>query len=233
MRALALILFFATLGPAADNTLTPAERRDGWKLLFDGHSLEGWMWSMDAKPPAPCWKAENGTLRTTPGEGVPVYLLTRETFTDFELTFEWKVEEKGNSGIKYRVQAYGRGNRLEPTGLEYQMIDDERNPDALSTPKHTTGAVYDYVAPVKTGPALANAWHTSRILARGLHLEHWLDGTRVVNIELDSEDARAQFATSKRGSAQMLLKQERRDSPIALQMHDGAVWFRNLKIRRL
>src|SRR5678809_302337 len=94
-------------------------RGEDWKVLFDGKTLNGWMWSLEAQPPMPSWKVEDGTLRTTPGKGKEVYLLTRDSFGDFELEFEWRAERKANSGIKYRFQGYGAGDgRLSPTPVE-------------------------------------------------------------------------------------------------------------------
>jgi hypothetical protein len=222
----------------------PAFADSGWISLFDGRSLAGWMWSTEANPPAPAWKAENGMLRTTPGEGKPVYLLTRDSFTDFEMEFEWKMEAGGNSGVKYRFQGYwvkGESKpepqgpeRIEPIALEYQIIDDARHPDALSDAKHATGAIYEYWAAEKKEAVRPDVWHTSRIVARGLHIEHWLDGKKVLDVDLDAPNVQQAFAASRRrGSSPLLAKHERRTSPIALQFHDGIVWFRNLKIRRL
>jgi hypothetical protein len=212
--------------------------------LFDGHSLAGWMWSTDPNPPAPCWAVEKGILRTTPGHGAEVYLLTRESFKDFDLSFEWNAEPGANTGVKYRIQGYwvdkqlraepSGPDRIEPVALEYQIIDDQRHPDALTGPTHSTAAVYEYWPAKKDGPAQPNLWHTSRIVARGQHIEHWLDGKKVVEVELDSPEVQAAFAHSRRrGSSPVLAKHERRESPIALQFHDGVVMFRNLKIRRL
>jgi hypothetical protein len=214
------------------------------KPLFDGHSLAGWMWSTDKNPPTPCWSAGDGILRTTPGHGTPVYLLTRDTFKDFDLTFDWNAEPGANSGVKYRFQGYWVGkelraepagpDRIEPVALEYQIIDDQKHPDALTGPTHATAAVYEYWPAKKDGPAQPNVWHTSRIVARGLHIEHWLDGKKVVEIELNSPDVQAAFANSRRkGSSPVLAKHERRESPIALQFHDGVVLFRNINIRRI
>src|SRR5436309_3102039 len=101
------------------------------KALYNGRDLTGWMWSLDPHPPAPSWSVERGLLCTTPETGTPLYLLTRESFTDFDLTFEWKAEAGANSGIKYRFQGYwvdgkmqrepaGAG-RIEPIALEYQI----------------------------------------------------------------------------------------------------------------
>lgn len=215
-----------------------------WKPLFDGKSLDGWMWSTEANPPEPSWTAEHGMLRTTPGHGKRVYLLTRDSFRDFEFEFEWKSDAGGNSGVKYRFQGYWvKGqlrpapegpDRIEPVALEYQISDDEKHPDALGEDSHSTAAIYEYVAAKKDGPAKAGVWHRSRIVARGLHIEHWLDGKKVVNADLDSPSVQDAFAKSRRrGSSPVLAKHERRESPIALQFHDETVWFRNLRIRTL
>ncbi|MFO0339999.1 MAG: DUF1080 domain-containing protein, partial [Acidobacteriota bacterium] len=167
--------------------------------LFDGKSLKGWYWTRGGAAPAPSWEARGGVLRTTPGVGKEVYLLSEAEFEDFDFSFEWRAEAGANSGIKYRIQMYGEsGQRLEPVGLEYQITDDERNADALSTPRHAAGAIYDYVAPRKGRLAAAEVWHRGRIVVRGLHVEHWLDGERVVNVDLDSAEAEASFQQSKR-----------------------------------
>ena len=216
----------------------------GETSLFNGRDLEGWMWSSAANPPMPSWAALDGMLRTTPNKGAQVYLLTKESFSDFDFSFEWNGEAGCNSGVKYRFQGYwvnsklvqtpqGPG-RIEPVALEYQIADDEGHADALSDLKHSTAAVYEYWAAAKSGPVKANVWHQGRIVARGLHIEHWLDGKKVVDIELDSAAVQEAFAkSSRKGSSPLLARHERRNSPIALQFHDGNVMFRNLKIRRL
>ncbi len=203
--------------------------------IFDGSTLNGWRWTDDSsRTILPSWEASNGILRTSK-KGVEVYLLTRESFKDFQFDFEWNAEKGANSGIKYRMQSFGKSKsgRIEPTGLEYQITDDLSNPDALSTPRHSAGAIYDYVAPNKSKPATPDVWHKGRIVARGLHIEHWVDGKRVVNVDLDSTFAATEFAKSPRKSATMLRTQEKRESPVALQYHDGEVQFRNLRVRRL
>jgi hypothetical protein len=191
--------------------------------LFAGSSLAGWWWSLEPNPPSPSWVAESGVLRTAPGQGTPGYLLTRETFSDFDLTFEWNSEAGGNSGIKYRFQGYWVDGKLvaEPEG-------------AFSDAKHSTAAVYEYWPASKAGPAKANVWHSGRIVVKGLHVRHWLNGRKVVDIRLDAPEVQQSFAASPRkGSSPVLARHERRSSPIALQFHDGIVKFRNLKIRRL
>lgn len=212
--------------------------------LFNGANLDGWMWSTETRPPAPSWTVEKGLLRTAPEQGKHTYLLTRESFGDFDFSFEWKAERGANSGVKYRFQGYwvdkelrptpAASERIEPVALEYQIIDDEKHPDALTGPTHATAAVYEYWPAKKSGPVKAEVWHKGRIVARGLRIEHWLDGRKVVDIDLGSPEAQAAFAKSRRrGSSPVLAKHERRNSPIALQYHDGRVWFRNLKIKPL
>jgi hypothetical protein len=235
MSRLFTLLLVAGLGLSAE---------EGWVSLFDGKTLNGWIWTYDKEPSDPSWIVEDGMLRTAPGHGDEVYLLTRDSFRDFEFSFEWKTEPGGNSGVKYRFQGYwankelhedpeGSG-RIEPVALEYQITDDEKHPDALSGASHSTAALYEYWAPKKDGPAKANVWHTGRIVANGLHIEHWLDGKKVVAISLDDPKVQEAFSKSARkGSSPVLAKHERHTSPIALQFHDGAVWFRNLKIRKL
>jgi hypothetical protein len=202
------------------------------------------MWSVDASPPVPSWTVEDGMLRTTPEKGTQVYLLTRDSFSDFELTLEWKAEAGANSGIKYRFQGYwvdrqaadqpsGPG-RIEPIALEYQIADDERHPDALRDDKHSTAALYEYWTASKPERARDGVWHQARIVARGKHIEHWLDGRLAVNIDLDSPQVQEAFTKSERKrSSPLLAKHDRRSSPIALQFHDGVVWFRNIRIREL
>lgn len=203
-------------------------------VLFDGRTLNGWYWEKGAAVSVPSWEARHGLLVTTPGHGKEVYLLTREEFEDFDFQFEWRAEAAANSGVKYRIQMFGDSKRrLEPVGLEYQITDDLANPDALSTPRHAAGALYDYVAPVKTKPAGPGVWHQGRIVVRGRQVEHWLDGERVVNVDLDSPEAEASFELSPRQSRHMLRRQEKRRSALALQIHDGVVEFRNLRVQRL
>ncbi|MCA2966886.1 MAG: DUF1080 domain-containing protein [Acidobacteriaceae bacterium] len=234
MRPVLLLVALSALLLAQPNTLTPAEIQAGWQLLFNGHSLAGWRWSSQSPAPTPSWEVADGALVTTPGRGKPVYLLTEASFTDFELTFSWHAAPGANSGIKYRIQSLTEKDRLEPTGLEYQITDDLANPDALSTPRHSSGALYDYIAPHRAAPAAPNVWHHARILVHGLHVEHWLDGEKLIDVDLDSPAAAASFAQSKRTESKVTLRrQARRDSPLALQIHDGVVAFRDLKIRPL
>ena len=144
-----------------------------WKTLFDGKTLNGWMWSTAPNPPEPSWAVRDGALVTTPGHGKEVYLLTKDSFSDFELEFEWKGEAGVNSGIKYRFQGFWSGEppngrvsqqpdegagRIEPIALEYQIADDTANKDALSDAKHACASLYEYWPATKDGPARPGVW---------------------------------------------------------------------------
>jgi VWFA-related protein len=220
----------------------------GVKTVFDGRSLDGWLTSPLPVAPEPGWSVEGGTLRTTPGKGLQDYLVSVGRYRDFDLQFEWKVEPGANSGIKYRVQGwvhpetpqhdvrpfYEGASKFEPIAAEYQIADDEKNPDALSDVKHSAGALYEFAAPRKSRPAGANVWHTGRIVVKGLHFEHWLDGEKVVEGDFQSDEMRASYGISKRrGTAGMLSAHTELESPIILQFHNGVVWFRNIRIRPL
>src|SRR4029434_3037581 len=107
---------------------------------------------------------------------------------------------------------------IEPVALENQISDDQSHPDAVGDAKHSTASVYEYWPARKTGPAKASVWHSGRIVVRGLHIEHWLDSSTVVDISLDSLEVQEAFRqSSRRGSSPVLARHERRDSPLALQ----------------
>lgn len=168
------------------------------------------------------WTVRNGVLER--GSKKAGNLLTRHSFRDFELRFEWKIASGGNSGIIYRSQK-GRG-------LEYQILDDlgrKRKPDSL----HCASALYDLV-PAQAGRKTRNAgeWNSGRIIAQGNHIEHWLNGQMVLSVEQNTEDWKQRYQKSK------YTKYGFKDfgqvaSPILIQDHGSQVWYRKLRIRRL
>ena len=212
VAALALALVLAGAAQASD-----------WKPLFDGKSLKGWTMANGA-PPAAGWRVEQGALTV---EGRPGDLFTVTTYRDFELEFEWKVEAKTNSGVKYRLHRVPDGAWLGP---EYQIWDE----GAVGRPHlGATASLYNMIAPAaEARSAKAGKWNRSRIVARGNHLEHWLNGVKSIEVEIGSDDwsqrlARSKFAQEE-GSADWFA---RRPGPIMLQNHGGRVWYRKLRIR--
>jgi len=225
----ALALSFASAVLAQDaappvNTLTAAERSAGWKLLFDGQTTKGWRGYQKKAAPSG-WVVEDGTLARVAATGD---LITQKQFQDFELTLEWKISEGGNSGIMYRVTEGGEATY--ESGPEMQVLDDARHPDGRSR-LTSAGAAYGlYPAPAGI-VRVAGEWNAVRIVVKGRHVEHWLNGQKVVEYELESPDWEAKVAASK-------FKQwpgygRAPKGHIALQDHGDRVWYRNIKIREM
>ncbi len=230
---------------AAPNKLTAAEQADGWRLLFDGETFAGWRGlGRDSIPPGH-WTIEDGTLRKVASGAVPTApdgqpleggdIMTVDTFGDFELVLEWKVAPGANSGIKYNVSEAMSTEHAPATaalGFEYQILDDDRHPDAQNGPNRTAGALYDLIPP---GPAKqlkpVGEYNEARILFRGAHGEHWLNGAQVVAYDLGSPRFDSLLAASKYAPVEGFA--ERRRGHLVLQDHGDDVWFRNIKIRAL
>jgi hypothetical protein len=213
-----------TAGAADMNTLTDAERAQGWRLLFDGKSLAGWR-SMKGPEPGSGWAVIDGCIVRTAKSGD---ILTTDEFGDFELAIDWKVEDATNSGILYRV-AIGAPQTYH-TGPEYQILDNVKGGDRFD-PKHLAGALYDLVAPPKDFTRPVGTWNETRIVVRGWHIEHWLNGQKIVDTDLSTPAGRALIAGSKFKAWPLFATFSR--GHIALQDHDNAVSFRNIKIRDL
>lgn len=237
-------------GPALDagavgaNTqLTSSERAAGWRLLFDGQSLSGWRGLGHPGVPTGHWTVENGAIKKIASGKVPLKpdgqpvnggdLMTEATFGDFELSWEWKMTLGGNSGLKYNVseQLSMTMSKHAALGFEYQMIDDDRHPDG-KLPTHRSSALYDLITPSE-GKRLnpAGEWNRSGVIFRGSHGEHWLNGVKVVEYDLESSSFKAALAASKYKSIPWFAA--RRTGHIILQDHTDEVYFRNLKIREL
>jgi hypothetical protein len=192
--------------------------------LFDGKTLEGWRgFKMDGVPSA--WKVVDGAIAFSP-EGERGDLVTVEEFDDFEFSFEWKISKEGNSGVMFRVSE--DRETTYATGPEYQVLDDavlgERG-----DPRTSAGANYALHAPSRDATKPPGSWNEARIAARGGHVEHWLNGEKIVEYELWTEEWKALVAASKFSS--MPGYGLNRKGRIALQDHGDPVWYRNLKIR--
>lgn len=211
---------------AESNMLSAAEKAAGWKLLFDGKTLDGWR-GYKTEQIGAGWKAQDGTLAmTVPKSGD---LLTKEEFGDFEFSFEWKIVEAGNSGVIYRS---GLGESASyRTGPEYQVLDNEKAADNKLA-NHLAGSLYDIgEAPPKDVTKPVGEWNVGKIVVRGWHVEHWLNGQKVVDVDLASPAGKAAVAKSKFKDWPKFVSLAR--GHIALQEHGNAVYFRSLKIREL
>jgi hypothetical protein len=265
----ALLLASTAIAQPA-NTLSRAEKKAGWILLFDGKTFHGWVDPNLKSPPAHSWTIVDGCIKTVPHAKMREDLMSVEKFRNFEMSFDWKVAPGANSGVKYRIQdvvlmdhdkmkkgvpfeqavefeyrnhpskreAIAPGGSYEeyPVAFEYQVIDSVHHPDALRGPKYRAAALYGMSAPTQTADHPVGEWNSSRLVVRGKHVEHWLNGVKVVDTNLDAPEVRESIEKRWKdapGIRALLLDQPVAESSVALQHHVDEAWFRNIKIRRL
>lgn len=228
----------------APNTITQAEKADGWTLLFDGETFEHWTGLGRDTIPEGHWTIEDGTIRKIETGEVPRApdgqpleggdIMTKETYRNFELKLEWKASEGGNSGIKYNVSeslSTAQGPQHAALGFEYQLLDDDRHPDS-EEPSHRAGALYDLLpANEKKSLEPVGEWNEARVILRGNHGEHWLNGEKVAEYNLDTPKFDSLFAASKYSDIEGF--RTRRAGHVVLQDHSDDFWFRSVKIREL
>lgn len=209
---------------AARDLLTETERAEGWRMLFDGRTTDGWRGYKQQSAPAG-WQAVDAALTRVGGGGD---IITSEQFGDFELALEWKVGPAGNSGVFYRVTE--SAEESYHTGIEMQVLDDAGHADGQSR-LTSAGSLYGlYPAPAGVVKP-AGQWNSARILVRGNHVEHWLNGQQVVEAELWSPDWNTRLAASKFTEWPGYARATR--GHIGLQDHGDRVAYRNIKIREL
>ncbi|HSU52402.1 MAG TPA: DUF1080 domain-containing protein [Segetibacter sp.] len=201
---------------------------DGYLSLFDGKTLNGWRKAAHDTAPDKAWVVHNGELSFDPAIGHGGDIVTKKTFKDFDLSVDFKVSEGGNSGIKYRL--------LPNTslGCEFQLIDDSKHPDAKLgiNGDRKTGALYDIFPPAENKPYKpAGEWNTARIVVKGDHVEHWLNGTKILEYTRGSEPYKQAIAASKFKTTKGF--GEAVSSPILLQAHGDKITYKNIKIKEL
>jgi hypothetical protein len=226
----AVALWLAAAGAvsgAAANQLSDEEKAAGWKLLFDGQTTSGWRTFKKDTFPTTGWAVEDGWLHCLNRSGGDI--ISRPEFEQFDLRWEWKIGHAANSGVKYFV------TEARPTALghEYQLLDDANALDARQdNNKHITASFYDVLPPATPLPLKPlGEINLSRILVSGNHVEHWLNGTKVLEYELGSDTVLAAVAHSKFKAVAGF--GTRIKGHLLLQAHGGEVFFRNLKIRDL
>jgi hypothetical protein len=235
-----LLLFSLTLllciSCTAQNTLTKDEKKDGWKLLFDGKTTTGWRGAFASDFPKQGWVVRDGEIRGELAEGADRSgvgdIVTTKTYRNFELVFDWKLGDQGNSGVKYFVTDEGKPAPGVQPGYEYQLIDDA---NYIYNDKHLpavikTGSLYEII-PASKPDAAMNQWHTSRIVVRQPVIEHWLDDKKVMETNRTSAAFQKGFQSSKfnKYPGYPTIQEGR----ILLQDHGHSVAFRNIKIKEL
>lgn len=216
-----------SISPGEDNQLSKAESKKGFKLLFDGKTTKGWH-NYNKKGISEKWKVENNALCLSEKGGGDI--VSDAEYENFELEFDWKISEAGNSGVFYLVKEDTAYNSVWKTGVEYQVLDNEKHSDnKLIT--HTAGSNYDLIQPSKVVTKPVGEWNAAKIIVNKGKVEHWLNGTKVVEYELWSDAWKELVAKSKFKSLPGYAKFHK--GHLALQDHGDKVWYKNLKIREL
>jgi hypothetical protein len=208
-----------------------------WIPLFDGHSVEGWVGEDSSTFPSRSWKMEGGELKNIPA-GPKISLFTRDRFHDFELQFEWQIGYGGNSGVFYSEEYRVNGRAIH---REFQLLDDDKthfpNGGESKFPEDDTGALWGVIAPASDKVLHpAGEWNVGKLLVNGTHVEHWINGRKVVDYELSSTELKGKIENSPANYLKANVRAsftEPGNTPIGLQDLSGGVSFRNIRIRRL
>lgn len=213
--------------------LTDQQKAEGWKLLFDGKSTDGWQIFKARKNNT--WEVKDGTLHAIAlNESVKGVgdersdIMTTGEYSDFELAFDWKIAAEGNSGVIYR--ATEEFDQPYYSGPEYQVIDDKGYPGKLKD-SQLSGADYDMYATTNAEPKAVGEWNSAKIVAKGNHIEHWLNGKKVVEYEIGSADWTKRKKESKWNNAKGYGVAKK--GHLDFQDHGSEVWYRNIMIHEI
>ncbi len=216
----------------SDDQQADTQDTETWQTLFDGTSTDSWhTYHSDS---VKGWMIMDGALMSHGGNGD---LVTNEEYGDFEMEFDFKIPPKANSGVIYKV-IEDPENATHYSGPEYQVIDDEGYPPfndngkmVLINDKQKTGANYDMQAPSEQAARPAGEWNQGRIVVKDNHIEHWLNGKKVVEYDYGSDAWKEQLANSK--FKEWAYATPHAKGKIALQDHGDEVWYKNIRIRPL
>lgn len=221
------------------NNLTISENKDGWELLWDGKTTNGWRGAKLDVFPESGWKIENGELSVLSSGGGEAAaggdIVTVNTFGDFEFKVDFKITDGANSGVKYYVNTDLNKGEGSSIGLEYQILDDARHPDAKlgnHEGSRTLASLYDLIQadPNKLVHPIGD-WNYAHIISKNNKVEHWLNGIKVLEYERKSEPYRKLVAESKYNEWSNFGEAE--SGHILLQDHGNLVSFKNIKIKSI
>lgn len=226
---LVFVMAIAFLGNAQNlNKLTKKEKKAGWELLFNGKNLDGWKIFQGGEVKG--WKVIDGVLNNSGiGSDHGGDIITVKQFADFELYLEWKIAPKSNSGVFYRVQE-GDTKKIYETAPEYQLLDDKGWPTKLDDSQYS-GANYAMHTPKGAEVNAIDKWNTTRIVVDGGKVQHFLNGKKVVEYELWTEEWK-ELKNNCKWKDKPLYGMSKKGH-IGLQDHGGLTQFRNIKIRKL
>jgi len=210
------------------NTLTEKEKNEGWELLFDGQSAD--KWKMFNGGEVSGWKIVDGELHNSGvGSDHGGDIITKNEYENFELSLEWKIAPESNSGVLYHVEE-GKTRAIYESGPEYQLLDDNGWPTELEDHQYS-GANYAMHVPLGAEVNPIDEWNTTRIVVNNPHVEHWLNGKKVVEYELWSDEWKELKENGK--WADFPYYGASKKGHIGLQDHGGLTMFRNIKIREM
>jgi hypothetical protein len=220
----------------SDPSQAPAEATQNsgeWTMLFNGRNLDGWR-SYGEDAAGPEWVVEDGAIVLDVDENTSDMtggdLITEQQYENFELELDWKISEGGNSGLLFGVREIEGQVVAYETGIEMQILDDDRHRDG-NTAETSAGACYALYAPVDKVLRPVGEFNQVRLIVNDGQVEHWLNGRKIVEYLIGSDDWQARIANSKFADWEHFAKYRR--GHIALQDHTDRVWFRNIRIREL
>ena len=225
--ALVLLVMFSSAQKL--NTLTKKEKKVGWELLFNGENFDGWKKFNEGEVTG--WKVADGIMYNS-GVGSDHggdIITKKQDYKDFELYLEWKIDSKSNSGVFYHAKE-GVADRIYKSGIEYQLIDGKGWPSKIHDDQYS-GACYAMYPPRGAEVKPVGEWNITRIIVKGIHVEHWLNDKMVVEYELWSDDWNSKKESSKWKNISTWGVEKQ--GGIGLQDHGGQTQFRNMKIREL
>ena len=230
-----------SLTKISDNSLSPSEKEDGWKLLFDGKTSKGWRSAKGPEFPKEGWSIEKGMLHTAASGGKESAaagdIITIARFKQFEISVDFKLTKGANSGLKYYVQPDLNQGAGSAFGLEFQMLDDAVHPDAKlgRDGNRTVSSLYDLKTASKDKRAnRIGEWNNAYVITKGTQVEHWLNGRLVVAYDRSTAEFRDLVSKSKYADPKYGKNfGEWADGHILLQEHGDEVWFKNVKLRDL
>lgn len=219
------------------NTLSPTEKNNGWTLLWDGSTTEGWRGAKLEGFPESGWTIEDGILKVNKGDGGESTnggdIITRRKYRNFILSVDFRITEGANSGIKYFVNPDLNKGAGSAIGCEFQILDDEKHPDAKLGVKgnRQVGSLYDLIPAPQDKPFRKNDWNTAVVVVEGNNVTHILNGVKLLEYTRNNEMWNALVAYSKYRDWPDFGNAE--EGHILLQDHGDEVWFRNVKVREL